>query len=389
MFEGSRTAFKLMKIVTVVGARPQFIKAGPISKAIARHNGSMPAADGKIEEIVVHTGQHYDPEMSAVFFETLRLTVPKYNLGVGSGSHGQQLAKMIERLETVLQDEGPDVVVVYGDTNSTLAAALVADRLQIPIAHVEAGLRSFNRLMPEETNRVLTDHISCLLFAPTSTAVKNLANEGITAGVFLVGDVMYEAAMENSDAAEKASTILDRLGLAPKSYTLTTLHRAENTDDAERMERLLAALIKIAATQPLVWPLHPRTLKRLHSGQVSRIQNSGIRLIDPVPYLDMLVLEKAANAILTDSGGVQKEAMWFQVPCITMRDETEWVETVESGWNQIAGTSTQAITHAFENVLKRSPAPFEIDPRKPKASELIVQQICSSYSHRSKSLIAS
>jgi UDP-GlcNAc3NAcA epimerase len=378
-----------MKIVTVVGARPQFIKAGPISKAIARHNSSTHADDGKIEEILVHTGQHYDPDMSAVFFETLLLTVPKYNLGVGSGSHGSQLAKMIERMETVLQTEIPDVVLVYGDTNSTLAAALVADRLQIPIAHVEAGLRSFNRLMPEETNRVLTDHMSSLLFAPTSTAAKNLAKEGIAEGVFLVGDVMYEAAMENSYSAEKVSTILNRLGLLPKSYAITTLHRAENTDNAERMDSLLTALIKIAASQPLVWPLHPRTRNRLNSAQLSRIQSSGIRLIDPVPYLDMLVLEKAANAILTDSGGVQKEAMWFRVPCITMRDETEWIETVESGWNQIVGTSTEAITGAFENLVERSPAPFEIDPLRPKASELVVQQIYFSYSHNSKSLVAS
>jgi UDP-GlcNAc3NAcA epimerase len=385
----SWTPVTLMKIVTVVGARPQFIKAGPISKAIARHNSSTHADDGKIEEILVHTGQHYDPDMSAVFFETLLLTVPKYNLGVGSGSHGTQLAKMIERMETVLQTEIPDMVLVYGDTNSTLAAALVADRLQIPIAHVEAGLRSFNRLMPEETNRVLTDHMSSLLFAPTSTAAKNLAKEGIAEGVFLVGDVMYEAAMENSYSAEKVSTILNRLGLLPKSYAITTLHRAENTDNAERMDSLLTALIKIAASQPLVWPLHPRTRNRLNSAQLSRIQSSGIRLIDPVPYLDMLVLEKAANAILTDSGGVQKEAMWFRVPCITMRDETEWIETVESGWNQIVGTSTEAITGAFENLVERSPAPFEIDPLRPKASELVVQQIYFSYSHNSKSLVAS
>ncbi len=389
MSDCSWTPVTLMKIVTVVGARPQFIKAGPISKAIARHNSSTHADDGKIEEILVHTGQHYDPDMSAVFFETLLLTVPKYNLGVGSGSHGTQLAKMIERMETVLQTEIPDMVLVYGDTNSTLAAALVADRLQIPIAHVEAGLRSFNRLMPEETNRVLTDHMSSLLFAPTSTAAKNLAKEGIAEGVFLVGDVMYEAAMENSYSAEKVSTILNRLGLLPKSYAITTLHRAENTDNAERMDSLLTALIKIAASQPLVWPLHPRTRNRLNSAQLSRIQSSGIRLIDPVPYLDMLVLEKAANAILTDSGGVQKEAMWFRVPCITMRDETEWIETVESGWNQIVGTSTEAITGAFENLVERSPAPFEIDPLRPKASELVVQQIYFSYSHNSKSLVAS
>jgi UDP-GlcNAc3NAcA epimerase len=378
-----------MKIVTVVGARPQFIKAGPISKAIARHNSSTHDGDCKIEEILVHTGQHYDPDMSAVFFETLHLTVPKYNLGVGSASHGTQLAKMIEGMETVLRTEVPDVVLVYGDTNSTLAASLMADRLQISIAHVEAGLRSFNRLMPEEANRVLTDHMSSLLFAPTSTAVKNLAKEGITAGVFLVGDVMYEAAMENCHTAEKVSTILDHWGLLPRSYALTTLHRAENTDNPERMDSLLTALIKIAALQPLVWPLHPRTRNRLNSAQLSRIRNSGIRLIDPVPYLDMLALEKAAIAILTDSGGVQKEAMWLHVPCITMREETEWIETVESGWNQIAGTTPEAITSAFKNALERSLAPFEIDAVRPKASELIVRQIYSSYSHRSKSLVAS
>jgi len=324
-----------MKIATIVGARPQFVKASPVSCAIAESNLRSRPPEVVIDEVLIHTGQHYDYEMSGVFFESLGLRSPKHNLGVGSGSHGEQLGKMIERLETALNTEKPELVLVYGDTNSTLAGAIVADRLHIPVAHVEAGLRSFNRRMPEESNRVLTDHLSSLLFAPTPTAVKNLEREGITAGVHLVGDVMYEAAVNHVEIAEEKSTILQRLEIAPKKFSLLTVHRAENTDDSARMSRILAAVLEISQVECVVWPMHPRTRQRISATSYEDLVADGaIKIIDPLPYLDMLLLEKSANVILTDSGGVQKEAMWFRVPCVTLRDETEWVETVESGWNQ-------------------------------------------------------
>lgn len=364
-----------MKIATIVGARPQFIKAGPVSHAITVHNGAAGLISGTIEEIMIHTGQHYDREMSAVFFEALGLVAPKYNLNVGSGSHGAQLAKMIERLEGVLKKEAPDLVLVYGDTNSTLAAALMADRLQVPIAHVEAGLRSFNRRMPEECNRILTDHVSTLLFAPTETSVENLEREGIVDNVFLVGDVMHEAAIRYCETAAKNSTILSHLRLARKNYSLATVHRAENTDDHERLRNIIKALIGISASHSVVWPVHPRTRQKLSPADLEMIKGSGLKLINPVSYLDMLLLEMQARVILTDSGGVQKEAMWFKVPCITLRDETEWVETVESGWNQIAGGDQKAILRAFEKargpINRQAHAQVEMQP----ASKLIVEHI--------------
>jgi UDP-GlcNAc3NAcA epimerase len=245
-----------LKIATIVGARPQFVKAGSVSQAIAAHNGSARTSD-KINEVLIHTGQHYDREMSEVFFETLGLQTPKYNLGVGSGSHGAQLAKMIKGLEEVLKAEAPDLVLLYGDTNSTLAGALMADRLNIPVAHVEAGLRSFNRRMPEECNRIVADHLSVLLFAPTKTAVQNLANEGITEGVHEVGDVMHEVAMLNLKMAKSESTILDRLGLTREGYSLATIHRAENTDNPARLNGILDGLVNVSKVQTIVWPVHP------------------------------------------------------------------------------------------------------------------------------------
>lgn len=362
-----------MKIATIVGARPQFIKASPVSRAIEESNSRKGTRE--LEEVLIHTGQHYDYEMSDVFFEFLGLKSPKHNLGVGSGSHGEQLGRMIERLEIVLDTEAPDMVLVYGDTNSTLAGAIVADRLHIPVVHVEAGLRSFNRRMPEESNRVLTDHLSSLLFAPTQTAVDNLRREGVTSGVHLVGDVMFEAALSHGEVAEEKSTILRRLAVTPKNFSLLTIHRAENTDDQGRMLRILDAVLEISRAECVVWPIHPRARQRLAAKSLRELTEGEIKLIDPVPYLDMLLLEKSANVILTDSGGVQKEAMWFRVPCVTLRDETEWVETVASGWNRIAGSRKEDILASFRDAIRRPPDPNELRVEGQLASDLIAQQL--------------
>lgn len=331
-----------MKLLDIVGARPQFIKVGPILRAVDTHNREHPQR--AIQEILVHTGQHYDREMSQVFFEELGLKEPDYHLGVGSGTHAYQTGEMLKRIEEVLVKEKPDLVMVYGDTNSTLAGALAAAKLRIPVAHVEAGLRSFNKKMPEEINRVLTDHISDLLFCPTETAVENLKREGITQGVHLVGDVMYDSALYNVQLAEKRSRILERLRLQPKGYAIATVHRAENTDDAERLQSIFQALQAIAADGlPVVVPVHPRTRKQLSTLNLSL---KHVQMIEPVSYLEMLLLEKSAKIILTDSGGVQKEAFFFRVPCVTLRDETEWIETVEAGWNVLAGCEPQRIVEA-------------------------------------------
>ncbi|MDI6793261.1 MAG: UDP-N-acetylglucosamine 2-epimerase (non-hydrolyzing) [bacterium] len=312
--------------------RSQFIKCAPVSRELRKMT----------TEVLVHTGQHYDDNMSKVFFYDLEIPEPDYNLGVGSGYHGEQTGEMLKGIEDVLLKEQPDYVLVYGDTNSTLAGALTAAKLHIPVAHVEAGLRSFNRRMPEEINRVLTDHISTLLFCPTKTAVKNLAQEGITNGVHLSGDVMYDALLYNIQIAERKSTIIKQLKLRPKEYLLTTLHRAENTDRIENLNNILTAFVDLSeAGQTVVFPVHPRTRKQLDA--LDRKAHSNLLMIDPVSYLDMLVLEKNAKVILTDSGGVQKEAYWFQVPCVTLRDETEWVETVESGWNILVGADKKKI----------------------------------------------
>ena len=333
-----------VNITTIVGARPQFIKAAAVSRAIARWN----EAEGRprITEEIVHTGQHYDPAMSQVFFDELRIPRPAANLEVGSGPHGAQTARMLERLEEHLIGARPDIVLVYGDTNSTLAGALAAVKLHIPVAHVEAGLRSFNRRMPEEINRVVADGVSTLLFCPTWTAVENLAREGVTRGVHRTGDVMYDSVLFNTALAERSSAVMGRLGLAPKAFYLATVHRAENTDDPARLAGILAALRRVAV--PIVLPLHPRTRKTLGAG----LEQVGgkVRVVDPVPYLDMLILEKHARIILTDSGGVQKEAYWFGVPCVTLRDETEWVELVEAGCNRVVGADPAAILAAVAAV---------------------------------------
>jgi len=348
-----------MKIVTIVGARPQFIKAEAVSRAIRECNEKK----DRIHEILVHTGQHYDYPMDKVFFEELELPRPDYHLGVGSGSHGRQTGIMLERIEAVLQKERPQVVVVYGDTNSTLAGALAAAKLRIPIAHVEAGLRSYKPAMPEEINRLLTDHVSTLLFSPTDQAVRNLVKEGIRNGttriVKNVGDVMYDSILYYSTVAEKESRILHDLNLFdPQSafrnpqYYLATLHRAENTDDPNRLKSIFRALNKIGEKTPVILPLHPRTKKMM---KVHRLLFTfkNVKFIRPVSYLNMLLLEKHAKAILTDSGGVQKEAYWFGVPCVTLREETEWVETVRGGWNVLAGASVKRIVKAVSQTKGR------------------------------------
>lgn len=299
-----------------------------------------------LEEILIHTGQHYDDEMSSIFFRDLNLPEPDYNLGVGSGSHGQQTGKMLIEIEKVLVAEKPDLVLVYGDTNSTLAGALAACKLNIPLAHVEAGLRSFNRQMPEEHNRVITDHCADLLFCPTKTAVINLAKESITSGVHLVGDVMYDAVLLYRERIERNSLILERLAVKNRKYILVTVHRAENTDNLERLGNIMKGLEKIAAEYlPVIFPVHPRTRKQFTSAGMLPIH---VRLIEPISYFDMLKLEKHAKIILTDSGGVQKEAFFFRVPCITLRDETEWVETVEAGGNVLVGYDSERIVDAVK-----------------------------------------
>jgi UDP-GlcNAc3NAcA epimerase len=333
-----------MKIVSVVGARPQFIKAAAVSRVLRQAAG--------VTEVLVHTGQHYDEDMSAIFFEELEIPEADYNLGIGSGPHGAQTGKMLEQIEQTVVREHADRVLVYGDTNSTLAGALAAAKLRIPVAHVEAGLRSFNRAMPEETNRVLTDHVSDLLFAPTEAAVANLKQEGIPAAwIHLVGDVMYDVALHYARKAEARSDVLARLSLTRGEYVLATVHRAENTDDPQRLATIFGALEELAKQTRVVIPLHPRTRQALDALGARRAP-SGLRIIGPVGYLDMVALEKHARLIVTDSGGVQKEAFFHGVPCVTLRAETEWVELVAAGWNCLAPpTNSDAISGTLRKVL--------------------------------------
>lgn len=321
-----------MKILTVVGARPQFVKAAAVSRILRETH----------TEVLVHTGQHYDERMSEVFFRELGIPEPDYNLEVGSAGHSVQTGEMLIRMGPIFEKEKPDWVLVYGDTNSTLAGALVASKLYIPVAHVEAGLRSFNREMPEEINRILTDHVSQLLFCPAQKAVDNLKLEGVTSGVHAVGDVMYDAVLHHSEEAEKRSSILSALELRSKQYLLATVHRASNVDDTEKLIGILGTFTMLGET--VVFPVHPRTRKAIQTAGFSLGEN--IKLVDPVGYLDMLWLEKNARMILTDSGGVQKEAYWFGTPCVTLREETEWVETVEAGWNVVVGAERGRILNA-------------------------------------------
>ncbi len=358
-----------MKIVTIVGARPQFIKAATVSRAIKEHNNKISNSLFQITEVLVHTGQHYDQNMSAVFFSQLEIPDPNVNLGVGSGPHGWQTAEMLTQIEKVLEVEKPDWVIVYGDTNSTLAGALAAAKMHIPVAHIEAGLRSFNRRMPEEINRLLADHISSLLFCPSQKAVDNLHDEGIenkarrgnmshitknmpAAGpllpqrVVFVGDVMFDSVLYYSKLAQKKSNILEKLNLKPKHYALATVHRPENTDNPKNLESIFSAFQQMAQNGlKVVVPMHPRTQKILDR---QGILFKDVQNIAPVSYLDMLLLEKYAQIILTDSGGIQKEAYWFKVPCVTLRHETEWVETVDAGYNVLTGSECSIIMKAVE-----------------------------------------
>lgn len=326
---------RFMKIVTIIGARPQFIKAAAVSTKLRE----------KHSEVIIHTGQHYDQNMSKIFFDELNIPKPDYNLNVGSGNHGYQTGAMLIKIEEILMKERPDLVLVYGDTNSTLAGSLAASKLLIPAAHVEAGLRSFNKSMPEEKNRILTDHISDFLFAPTETAVKNLKNEGILDNVYNTGDVMYDAILHFVKLAKEKSKVLNELNLEEAGFVLSTIHRAENTDNIERLKGIINAFNQ--TKELIILPLHPRTRKYIKNYNL--FFNDNVRVIEPIGYLDMIMLELNCKKILTDSGGVQKEAFFLGKPCITLRDETEWVETVENGWNVLVGADTNKIINAINN----------------------------------------
>lgn len=326
-----------MKILTVIGARPQFVKAATVSRQIAVRDG--------VTEVLVHTGQHYDANMSDIFFQELSIPRPDYHLGIGGRGHGAMTGRQLEAIEAVLLNERPDWVLVYGDTNSTLAGALAAAKLHIPVAHVEAGLRSFNRRMPEEINRVLTDHSAERLFAPTETAMRNLRHEGIPdARSILVGDVMLDASLFYRDQARAPDWFSD-LKLVPQGFGLATIHRAENTDDPTRLVGILNGLA--SSGTPIVLPLHPRTRQRIAENRLTI--PSHLYVVEPVGYLEMVWLQSNCAFVATDSGGIQKEAYFFNKPCITLRDETEWVELVEAGWNTLAGTDAEAIAMAISN----------------------------------------
>ncbi len=347
-----------MKVVSVVGARPQFIKCAQVDRELREFH----------TDIIVHTGQHYDFDMSEIFFEELDIPRPDYNLGVGSGPHGWQTGRMLSEVEVVLLKEKPDAVLVYGDTNSTLAGALAASKLGIPLGHVESGLRSYNRSMPEEINRVLTDHVSNLLFCPCERAVDNLRLEGIADGVFNSGDVMYDSILRNLPKAESRSNIFESLGLSAGKYYLATVHRNYNADVEANLLNIISALNELDF--PVVFPVHPRTgtmLRKLRPG------SRNIRFVDPIGYLDMLVLVKRSKKVLTDSGGLQKEAYLLGVPCVTFREETEWTETLEGGWNMLAGTDMDKIV---EYTLHRFPSGGSTNPYgNGRASEEIVEKL--------------
>ncbi|AHV93297.1 non-hydrolyzing UDP-N-acetylglucosamine 2-epimerase [Bordetella holmesii] len=337
------------KVLTVLGARPQFIKASVVSAAIAAHPG--------LQEVVVHTGQHFDANMSDVFFEELGMQPPAHHLDIHGGGHGDMTGRMLIELERVMQQEQPDIVLVYGDTNSTLAGALAAAKLHIPVAHVEAGLRSFNMRMPEEINRILTDRVSTWLFTPTDSASRHLQSEGIRGdSVVQVGDVMFDVALHHGRRVTQDGGLLARLGLTAGGYILATIHRAENTDHPERLNVIVNALLALAVERAVVWPLHPRTRGILQRLNLLDALAQRVQLIDPVGYLDMVQLEKYAALIATDSGGVQKEAFFHRVPCVTLRDETEWTELVDAGWNRLAPpTREQDIVDAAERALHETP----------------------------------
>jgi UDP-GlcNAc3NAcA epimerase len=356
----------MKKIITVIGARPQIIKAAAISRAI-KNNFS-----DKILEVIVHTGQHYDENMSQIFFEELEIPFPNYNLNVGSGSHGEQTAKMLEGLENIYVQEKPDAVIVYGDTNSTIAAALAAVKIHIPVIHIEAGLRSFNKAMPEEINRIACDHMSTLLFTPSETGRRNLLNEGIkndqneattidNPKIYLCGDIMYDNSLYFSAMSEQKSKILKELEITTDEFILCTIHRETNTDDKSNLNAIFRALVRIQKTSNLkiVLPLHPRTKEKLNSQLDENLlteinQNKNFKIIPPTGFLDIISLEKNARLIITDSGGLQKEAFFFQKPCVILREQTEWIEIVENGNALIAGANELKIISSVETLIKKT-----------------------------------
>ncbi len=365
----------MTKVVTIVGARPQFIKAAAVSRAFRRYSGRGRG----IEEVIVHTGQHHDENMSKVFFDELDIPVPAHNLQISGGNHGAMTGRMLESIENVLLREKPHWVLVYGDTNSTLAGALAAVKLHIPVAHVEAGLRSFNTRMPEEINRVVSDRVSAMLLCPTDAAVLNLRTEGITENVYNIGDVMYDVALFYRERAKTLSKCMGKFSLREGAFALATCHRAENTDNPERLGGIVAALGRVAETMPVVLPLHPRTRKLLDQHDLAKCLGK-VTVTEPLPFFDMIALEQAAKVIFTDSGGVQKEAFFYGVPCITLRDETEWVETVRAEANQLVGASTSLILSAFEHVLTAGCPVVQHAPYgKGDAADKIVALIAESY----------
>jgi UDP-GlcNAc3NAcA epimerase len=370
-------AARSLRTVSIVGARPQFVKLSPVSRA-------MKQARLKIDDRIVHTGQHYDDAMSKVFFEELDIPQPSVNFGVGSGPQGRQTARMLEAIEEYLLELRPDAVVVYGDTNSTLAGALAASKLHIPVAHVEAGLRSFNRRMPEELNRIATDHLSELLFAPTATAVDNLAHEGLQARSLLTGDVMYDAVLFYAKMAGERSRVLSDLKLAAGNYGIATIHRAENTTPDE-LGTLLAAINEAASRfGRIVFPMHPRTSAILKSGRLDWRPAANLLVTGPLSYLDMLALIQQARWVLTDSGGLQKEAFFLDCPCVTLRNETEWVETLHGGANCIAGSDGARLAEALANLAGRPQRSYDRSARGGEgpfgnghSAERIVEAICA------------
>jgi UDP-GlcNAc3NAcA epimerase len=345
----------MMKLLTIVGARPQFIKAAAVSRA------TRGAFAGQVDEVLVHTGQHHDDNMSQVFFDELEIPPPAFNLGIAGGGHGEMTGRMLEALERILRDERPDWVLIYGDTNSTLAGALAAAKLCLPLAHVEAGLRSFNMRMPEEVNRIVADRVSTRLFCPTDAAMQNLAREGLVAQAQNVGDVMFDVALHHRERARATSGLLARHGLDGRDFVLATCHRAENTDDARRLTAVADALAALAERLPVLLPLHPRARRAFEAASLAA-RLGQVQVVDPLPFLDMIAAEQAARVIVTDSGGVQKEAFFYGVPCVTMRDETEWTETVALGWNTLTGADAPAIVGAVERALDSRPVAVTASP---------------------------
>ena len=349
----------MKKLLSIAGVRPQFVKVAMVCAAAERYNQARPRAE-QVQHLLLNTGQHYDFGMADVFFQQLPLPRPDYSLGVGSGSQGAQTAAMLEKIEDVLVSDRPDWVIVYGDTNSTLAGALAAVKLHIPVAHVEAGLRSFNRRMPEEINRIVSDHLASLLLCPTEAAVEQLRREGIVDNVHFTGDVMLDAVQIFAEVANQRSTALSDLGVAKKGFILVTIHRAENTDSLERTGQLVKTLCGL--DQPTIFSMHPRLRSKLEQEPQYRrfadqLQHAGhIKITPPLPYMDMLHLESNALLIMTDSGGVQKEAYFVGTPCLTLRDETEWTETLTGGWNQVAGTSPEKILPLVKSLRSQNGA---------------------------------